>query len=377
MNTNTATAAHYFQTVDAALNGLRIFLNGDNEANKASTLMAPYLDRLSASFGCWQNRLGFMEHFRISRAESGFPTFKNVLELEQDKAESDERLSGIPSAELLREEMADFILRQKAFPAALQSKMAERLYLQEVSGGELFSPNIMPETVHVSVNPETKRPVYQVQWAAYDGTQMLPMFYTLKVEDSAEAVIKLLVTKDGRLDEEVEIPLPVGGLLNPELAAGFDAFAEATSAYSLTPATIASNLDKDFETLHPKLLQRAVLGPFYSAGITDNNEKINTILSRVRKPENAWILTWTVQTVFSKREIPAKSGWFSSAPASEEFHIDTDNLESTRQGVSHYEKNALVPHDAYQALYAEGEAERIFADYKVHVISGSNIISQV
>ena len=46
-------------------------------------------------------------------------------------------------------------------------------------------------------------------------------------------------------------------------------------------------------------------------------------------------------------------------------------------GVSAYEKHALVPHDAYQALYASGEAKAIFGDYKVHVISGNNVVSEV
>jgi hypothetical protein len=129
--------------------------------------------------------------------------------------------------------------------------------------------------------------------------------------------------------------------------------------------------------LHPKQLRRIVLGPFYSADITENNDKIRQILSKVRKVENAWILTWTIQEVFSKAERPAKRGLWSSTPAQEEFHIDTDNLEAARMGVSSYEKHALVPHDAYQALYASGEAQSIFGDYKVHVISASKVISEV
>ncbi len=377
MNDASPTAAHYFQSMEAALDGLQRFLSMDTEVNRASRIMGPYIDRLATSFSCWRNRLGFMEQFRISRAESGFPVYQNVLELEKDRKTADERLSAIPDADVLREEMADFILRQKAFPIDLQARMAERLYLQEIGKGELFSPFILPETVHVSVNPKTQRPAYGVTWAAFDGSKMLPVLYSLVTEDSSAKIAQLLVTKNGALNDEVEIPLPVGGLLNPELAKRFDEFAESNSAYSLTPITIAKNLDQDFADLHPKRLQRAVLGPFYSAGITENNARVNEILSKVRKPQNAWILTWTVQEVFSKNEKPAKNGWFSSSPAEEEFHINTDDLEATRQGVSLYEKHALVPHDAYQALYAEGEADKVFAGYKVHVISGHNIVSQV
>ena len=156
-----------------------------------------------------------------------------------------------------------------------------------------------------------------------------------------------------------------------------DDFASKNSAYSLTPATIASNMDRDFPSLHPKQLRRIVLGPFYSAGITENNAKINDILSKVRKTENAWLITWTVQEVFSKAERPAQKGFWSSTPASEEFYINTDNLEAARMGVSAYEKHALVPHDAYQALYASGEAAKVFAGYKVHILSKGHVISDV
>ena len=145
---------------------------------------------------------------------------------------------------------------------------------------------------------------------------------------------------------------------------------EKNGAYSLSPATIAQNIDADFEFLHPKQLRRFVLGPFYSAGVTENSDRISSILSKVRKDENAWLLTWTLQEVFSKSESPARRGLWSSQPARDVYHIETDDLEAARQGVSAYQKHALVPHEAYQALYASGEAESIFAGFTVHVTLG-------
>ena len=141
--------------------------------------------------------------------------------------------------------------------------------------------------------------------------------------------------------------------------------------------TIATNLDKDFETLHPKQLRRVVLGPFYSAGITEHNSAVPEVLSKVRKPENAWLLTWTIQEVYSKGEKPGRKGLWSSEKATQEFHINTDDLEAARQGVSSYEKHALIPHEAYQALYAAGEAQKIFSGYKVHILSKGQVISDV
>lgn len=376
----TAVTA-YFKAMKAALSGLEILggIKADTppgEVSPASAIL-PYISRLKASFSAWESRIGFVEQFRISRAESGFPVFQTVLELENDRETAAERLATMPGAMALRQEMADFILRNRAFPGVLQSRMAERLYLERVENGEFFQPLTLPETISLAINSENRRPVYSVTWGAYDGTQTLPMVYMARIEDSSENIARLLVAPDGQLKADVQVPLPVGGLLNPELATTFDGFVTANSAYGLSPSTIATNMDRDFPSLHPKRLTRFVLGPFYASGITENNSVINDVLSRVRRAENAWLMTWTIQDVSSRAEKPEQRGFFSSTPAMQEYYIDTGDLEAARMGVSAYQKHALVPHDAYQALYASGEAEKIFDGFKVHVISGDNIISEV
>jgi hypothetical protein len=381
MTAETDDATRYFAAIRAALGGLEIFMRDDRSPlykhGIVAGIVAEYIARLEKSFACWNNRLGFMESFRIGRAESGFPVFQNVLELENDRRSASQRLATIPKPGELRAEMADFILRHKAFPQALQRSMAERLYLEDVEGGETFAPFLLAKTVKVSVNPKTGRPYYLVHWASFDGSANLPLIYMATVEDSSPDMIAQLVDANGKLNEKVEIPLPVEGLLNPELAHRFDDFTEKHSAYTLSPVTIATNLDKDFPELHPKQLRRVVLGPFYSAGITEHNSTVAEVLSKVSRPENAWLLTWTIQEVYSKAEKPGRRGLWSSEPASEEFFINTDDLEAARQGVSHYEKHALVPHEAYQALYAAGEADKIFGGYKVHILSKGRVISDV
>jgi hypothetical protein len=374
-------AIRYFSAISSALDGLGIFMRDDSSPlyrhGVVAKIVADYIARLEISFACWKNRIGFLDKFRISRAESGFPVYQNLLELENDRRTADKRLAAIPEPDVLRAEMADFILRHKEFPEALQRSLAERLYLQEVGAGTVFSPFNLAQTVKVSVNPKTMRPYYLVHWASFDGSANLPLIYMVTVEDSSEAMIDQLVDGSSGKLRNVEIPLPVEGLLNPELAHRFDDFTEKNSAYTLSPVTIATNLDKDFETLHPKQLRRVVLGPFYSAGITENNSVVAQVLSKVRKPENAWLLTWTLQEVFSKSEKPGRKGLWSSEKTTQEFHINTDDLEATRQGVSSYEKHALVPHEAYQALYAAGETQKIFDGYKVHILSKGQVISDV
>src|SRR4029079_5653823 len=251
MTPENEAAARYFSAITAALAGLEIFMRDDRSPlyrhGIVARIAAAYIGRLEKSFSCWRNPLGFSDSFKISRAESGFPIFKNVLELENDRRQANQRLASIPAPDELRAEMADFILRHKEFPAALQRQMAERLYLEDVKDGALFSPFVLAETAKVAVNPKVMRRYYLVHWGSFDGAANLPMVYMATVEDSSDAMVRQLVGQDGKLNDRVNIPLPVEGLLNPELAHRFDDFTEKNSAYSLSPATIAVNLDKDFE----------------------------------------------------------------------------------------------------------------------------------
>ncbi|TGV62164.1 hypothetical protein EN792_074320, partial [Mesorhizobium sp. M00.F.Ca.ET.149.01.1.1] len=126
------------------------------------------------------------------------------------------------------------------FPEALQRSMAERLYLEDVKSEATFGPFTLAQTANVSVNPKTMRPYYLVHWATFDGSANLPLIYMVTVEDSSESMVRQLVDDStGKLNERVDIPLPVDGLLNPELAHRFDDFTEKNSAYTLSPATIA------------------------------------------------------------------------------------------------------------------------------------------
>src|SRR5690606_17947551 len=142
----------------------------------------------------------FQDSFRISRAESGFPVFQNVLELENDRKQAEARLATIPQADELRRAMADFILRNKEFPASLQRSMAERLYLEGVGDEETFGPFSLAQTVKVSVNPKSGLPYYLVHWASFDGAANLPLVYMATVEDSSETIVRQLVDNDRKLN---------------------------------------------------------------------------------------------------------------------------------------------------------------------------------
>ena len=84
-----------------------------------------------------------------------------------------------------------------------------------------------------------------------------------------------------------------------------------------------------------------------------------------------------MQELHSKEEVAAKHGIWGGSPAKEVFFIDTGNVDCVAQGVSAIERHALIPHTAYQAIYAKGRAEEIFKDYQCYIASGEHILKHV
>jgi hypothetical protein len=379
MSDGVETATRYLKALKSALTGTGIFFASSQPRIEGHELNAeavtPLLGRLGNALSAFENRLAFSSSFRVAQADSGFPAFQHILELQNDRARAAERLAQLPEADALRAEMANHILTRKTFPTELKADLAERLYLEGIKGGDFPQALDLPDTIRIGVNAQAMRPRVIVRWGAYDGVANLPMAYLATIEDSTDNVMRNLVRKDGTMNPKAGVKLPVPGLLNPDLARAFDAFAEKNASYSLSPVTIATNLDRDFATLHPKLIRRIVLGPFWTVGVTRNNAVVSDVLSRIRKAENAWLMTWTVQDIASKREIAEVKGFFSTEPAKQEFHIETGDLEAAQMGVSAYEKHALVPHEAYQALWASGEARKVFDGYKVHIIAANGTVT--
>jgi hypothetical protein len=136
-------AVRYFDAIAAALSGLEIFMRDDRSPlyrhGIVAKVAAAYISRLERSFACWRNRLGFMETFKISRAESGFPVFQNVLELENDRQAADQRFASIPTTDRAARGDGRLHPAPQGISRALQRSMAERLYLEDVKDGSTSS----------------------------------------------------------------------------------------------------------------------------------------------------------------------------------------------------------------------------------------------
>ncbi|MEO0909729.1 MAG: hypothetical protein AAFX96_05155 [Pseudomonadota bacterium] len=178
-NPNTSQTQKYFSSLGNALDGLDTYLRDEQSPAQKHHLIASviseYLTLMHDSLDSWESKVTFQNKFRISQTESGFPAFQNVLDLQNDSKDAEQRLSELRDPDVIRKAMVDHILTQRTFPVDLQKQMAERHYLELVQAGSHFAPLVLPKTVKVSVNPKTKRPFYVVHWGYYDESSIVAM----------------------------------------------------------------------------------------------------------------------------------------------------------------------------------------------------------
>jgi hypothetical protein len=352
-------------------------------------VMSANLARLENAANAFALQARYQDRFRIDLNESGFPVMQEIMALSEAEGAAAERLRQLPDPSTIKTKMIDQMLSARKKPVALQKQMAERLFYQELrrvaADDGTFPVFTPPRTIRISKNPKNDRPYYVVYWSAYDGTANLPLLYTMVVEDSSKEAAdgKAAIAFNEAIRPPSGKPLlskpsqGMEGLPNTKISEDLSRFLEANSSYSLTLTTIGTALDKAFDNLHPKQLRRFVLGPFYAGGITKHNELVQGLLDKVDSTADSWLLTWTMQELLSESEKPGQRRFWSQSPPEQIFHINADDIDCVQQGVSAVEYHALVPHAAYQAVYASGNAADVFGRYQCSIVSEDDIIRQV
>lgn len=366
----------YFSAVDTAFAALNTFLKTEGDYVSKHDLIfrvvKTHLNRLRDSFDCWWAALPVADSFKIDTSESGYPMFRHVLELQDDLKRARKELATLPDPAELRDEMLDMLLRYRTFPQKQQAAMAKRFYFKALIEKDFLTDFTAPETIRHSINKKTRQPYYIVHWSVYDGAANLPMVYVAAIEDSTAKIEDAFRVGPWSRTNRV-----VQGLPNAALSNRFRDFVKSNSSYNLSLTTIATAMDAEFPTLHPKQLRRMILGPFYVGGLTSHGPLVQTILNGVADPANAWLLTWTLQELFSQSQSPARHGLWSSEAPKENYFINTNDLDCVQQGVSALERHALIPHDAYQAIFAGGAAADILAGHQTHIVSGDKLLRHV
>lgn len=303
---------------------------------KQIEVIGGYLLRLARSLEALSFKYHFAAHLAqhlpgqldIDRVDSGFPVYRELVQMSVDTGQVPRHLEAIPPAAELKAQMVDHILRERTHPRRLQYALSQRIYYETLARGGLFLAQNDPALVWLGNTRTGYRRRYLCHWAVYDSARNLPMIYLMVLEDSA---------KDALAHDSRRWPAMQAHLV-------------AQSLSELKLLTIARGFDKDFPDLHPKLLRRIRIGPMMSHAFTQQAGLLARVLAEAAGPPGLdWALAWTVESLASKRTEARSTGVFSSVDA-EIFDIDNLDPRAVDSGVTALEQGVILPHRAYQVL---------------------------
>ena len=337
--TDTFAARRYFRKFDAISAHLaRVAATMEAERRLSKTdvaVIGSYIEAIGRTFralsmkylmtgretGTVFGSLSFDAH------ESGFPVFREIMQMANDAQQAERHLKGMMSVEDLKSEMIRTIVGDLAIPTKLQFALSQRLYYEALVQGGLFWAQNDPEAIWLGEAGDGRQK-YQLHWAVYDSQVNLPTIYLMELDDTGRTALP----KDQRRWPEAQ-----SHLMSQSMA-------------GLKLLTIAQGFDNDFDDLHPKRLRRFHIGPMYSSAYTRQIGPIRKVLEDAKSPEGEdWTLAWTAEELESDRVELQKSGWFGKVER-QIFALDPFSGRGVDTGATRTERAVILPERPFQVL---------------------------
>jgi hypothetical protein len=347
LKSTTAVRRYFakFQAITGHLVRVAETMQGEGRLSKIDVeVLGGYVRSLAATFNALADKFlmtgrddgPLANLLSMDRVESGFPIYRELLNMANDAQQAAAHLANMPSVAELKDQMVGQILGDLTVPTKLQFALSQRLYYQSLKDGGLFWGQNDP-VAHWLGDVDKERRRYLLHWAVYDSQVNLPMIYLMEVDDTG----RYGLPKDQRRWPAVQKHLM------------------SQSVGGLKLLTIAQGFDTDFDDLHPKRLRRFHVGPMYSSLYTLQSGPMREILDDAKAPEGEdWALAWTVEELVSERVEMQKSGWFGEVER-EIFTLDPYMGRGAETGASSTERAIILPERPYQVL-----AERNPAGFK-------------
>lgn len=340
--TDENQARLYLAQMALALRSLdRIFATRAGADNLEARAIEQYVGRLESTF-----RLLALKHFfaspelplKIDTTDSGFFHFSTLLDLAADLKARDALLSVMLSARELKREMADRIVRHQAPVRDLQQQIARRLYLEALAPDGVLEPFIPGKLVPLMGDDNSHTGFWS--FATYDRTLNRPFVY----------LIYFVYDRKRPLEEGTDDHVTLVEHA-ARLASG-----------GTTLLGFSNQLDDSEAAVHPRIVKRLILGPYWAPGFTENEGELGRLLdgNRARLP---FALRWETETLLSDRELRIGKSLLSKGRLKQVFWIPRD-IDLSQRGVSRLERSILVPHWLGQQMAEAG----LLADHARYVI---------
>ena len=131
-------------------------------------MLKGYLEALSNTFTALSykflmaDRVGELSNlqFSIDKTESGFPIFRELMQMASDATQAKKHLKSLPSQERLKKDMINHILTEQSSPTQLQYALSQRIYYEYLGTKDLFLSQNHPQIIWVGKDLKAGRRNY-------------------------------------------------------------------------------------------------------------------------------------------------------------------------------------------------------------------------
>ncbi|VVB78987.1 Uncharacterised protein [uncultured archaeon] len=268
-------AALYLDRLNTRLGHLSQILT--LEGNEGGEFVIPYIEVVKNSIEALKLKYQLQGQDRVDFAltiacrNSGFPTEKDLYMLERNKSESGEVLNCLPSRDGIVNSIRNAILRN-------DSVVNSQTLLKRFNFYSMIDKTNLLNEFHLNepklAKEQNGRRMYTLEWSCIERTSKVPVLY------------RMYLTQNKRFE-------PLEEKSNKQL----ETIIYQTHFGFFDIGAFARHIDNEIEEVHPKLLEKYTIGPFYNS-LTENSPEMNQLLYGVEEPS---VLKFTIERVMSER----------------------------------------------------------------------------
>lgn len=336
----------YFKQLTFAFDVLKRRYEGSGDASPyESEVVSLFTGKLLETIAALRLKYSFQKAdarpLWIDTSESGFPNQNEVAALEVDLRTRVERLHEVPSSKVLRRNIVDYLFLQQKDPVHLLEQLAERAFLEKLSGSQMFMPFTAGELRFLKQAEGCRTLAYP--FGCYDFKTNRPYIHVLYLEQPATE--PSLTTDVRRWTKFMEI-------------------VEAEGRRAPLAGVLAMALDQAFDQLRLKQLKRICIGPCYSRLLLDRRPgcetdprepTIRALFKRFPGGALDFVLFVTHETVFSRRQEMVRSLLNPAGSRREVYQIDESDPRCAELKASHVQDIVILPHRMLQHLKPEDQ----------------------
>lgn len=265
----------YLERLNKRLGNLSTILT--REGNEGGEFVIPYLQIVKNSIEALklkyqlqgQDRVDF--GLTIASRDSGFPTEKDFYMLERNKEDSHEILKCLPSRDEIINNIRNAILRNDSIINS-QTLLKRHNFYSMINQASLIKEYHLNEPKFIK--EQNERRLYTLEWSCIERTSKVPVLYRMYLEQDTRSI-------------------PLEKSFNKQL----ELIIYQTQVGFFDIGTFARHIDNEVEEVHPKLLEKYTLGPYYDT-VTKNNLEMTNLL---KNSEESSILKFSIERVLSER----------------------------------------------------------------------------